>query len=224
MQFSLANTKGTSTIQPKLKGNEIHDVVFKGVTFTTFKNKKDENDPYKVMKIRFENEDGYFEHTVFAPKEGDDVRPSNERNGVTKESPSNLERLQFLMAHIGEQLSPTNYEKFKTLSWDLPTDFEKMVKTFQKATACAEGKKTKLKLIQNNKGEAQLPFFVNLSKEGEPFISNNFLGEKVFFTDYEIKKMEDAKNAKPTDMEGDGLASDSFGGEVAGNEDLNFNL
>ena len=79
-------------------------------------------------------------------------------------------------------------------------------------------------MIQNNKGEAQLPFFVNLSKEGEPFISNNFLGEKVFFTDYEIKKMEDAKNAKPTDMEGDGLASDSFGGEVAGNEDLNFDL
>lgn len=224
MQFSLSGTKGTSTIQPKLKGNEIHDVVFKGVTFATFKNKKDENDPYKVMKIRFENEDGYFEHTVFAPKEGDDKRPSIVRNGVEKESPSNLERLKFLMAHIGEQLAPKDYEKFKDLSWDLPNDFEKMVKTFEKVTSKAVGTKTKLKLDKNKKGEAQLPFFVNLTKEGDVFISNNFVGDKVFFTDYELKRIEDANKAKPTDMEGAGIAEDSFDTDGAGNEDLDFSI
>lgn len=223
MQFSLKNIKGTSNVQPKLKGNEIHTVVFKGVTYSTFKGKKDENQTYQVMKLRFENQDGYYEETVFAPKEGDDKRQANTVNGVERENPSNLEKLHFLMAHVGEQLAPAKYTKFHNLEFDLPKDFEKMVKTFIEVTKDAVNKTTKLKLLKNKKGEAILPYFVGLSKEGEAFISNNFLGDKVFFTEYELKRMEEATEAKPTDM-GSEIPGMPNVDEVSSNSDLDFDV
>lgn len=196
MKFNLNNTKGTSNSQPKLNAWEIHDVVLKDIKFNEFKGKKDPNATFQTMVIRFENEDGYYEEQVWCPKEGDDVRPVyNDRP-----SPSNLEKLQFLMAHIGEQLSPAKYEKFQKMEWDLPKEFGKMVATFIEVMKPAIGKATKLKLIGNKKGEACLPFYVNISKEGEAYFSNNFLGSKAFFSSYEITTMEKYKNAKPTDM------------------------
>lgn len=224
MQFSLKNIKGTSNTQPKLVGNEIHNVVFKGVTYSEFKGKKDESQTYRVMKLRFEGENGYFEETTFAPKEGDDKRNSNTVNGVERENPSNLEKLHFLMAHVGEQLAPKKYEKFHDMVFDLPNDFEKMVKSFAEVTKEAVNKTTKLKLLKNKKGEAILPFFVGLSKEGEAFISNNFLGDKVFFSDYELKKMDEASVAKPTEMESGlerGMLSTD---DISSNSDLNFDI
>lgn len=223
MQFSLKNTKGTSTTMPRLKGNEIHTVVFKGVTYNTFKGKKDESAVYQVMKIRFENKDGYYEETVFAPKENDDKRITNTFNGVERESPSNLEKLIFLMAHIGEQLAPKEYEKFKEQSFDLPADFKKMVELFAKVVQPFVGKTTKLKLINNKKGESQLPFFVNLNKAGEAYISNNFLGENVFFTDYEVKQMK-AKETKPSNMDAITADGESEAGDIASDVDLDFEV
>ena len=70
-----------------------------------------------------------------------------------------------------------------------------------KASTKAVGKATKLKLSINKKGEGCLPFFVNINKDGEAFISNNFLGETVFFSEYEVKSMKAAP--KPKAVEND---------------------
>ena len=221
MNFSLNNTNGTSKAQPKLKAWEIHDVVLKEIKFNEFKGKKDPNTTFQTMVIRFENADGYYEEQVWCPKEGDDVRPVyNDR-----ESPSNLEKLKFLLAHLGEQLSPAKYEKFKGMGWNLPEEFPKLVNTFIEVMKPAIGKSTRLKLIGNKKGEACLPFFVNISKEGEAYFSNNFLGSKAFFTPYEMTTMEKYKNAKPTDISA--VSSDDL--DVAtesdsADTDLNFEI
>lgn len=223
MTFGIGkNVKGTSTAQPKLKPNEIHEVIFKGVTYAEFKNKKDESAPYQVMRVSFASEDGVYEETIFAPKEGDEVRKATKTG---KEMPSNLERFKFTLAHIGEQLAPANYEKFKGLVFDLPEEFKKLVETFAKVTAPAVNKKTKLKLVMNNKQEASLPFFLNLSKEGEPYVSNNWLGDKVFFSDFEIEQMAKQQKAKPTDMNDaveDGITESTAG--TSANSDLEFEV
>lgn len=224
MTFGIGKeTVGTSSAQPKLKANEIHDVIFKGVEYSEFKNKKDEANPYKVMKIKFANEDGVYEETIFAPKEGDDVRQAAKNSG--KEMPSPLERFKFTLAHIGEQLAPANYEKFKGMAFDLPSEFKKLVDTFAKVVAPAVNKKTKLKLIANSKGEPALPYFVNLSKEGEAYVSNNWLGDKVFFSPYEIEQMEKKKNAKPSAMN-DSVNDSIMDGDAASaeNVDLEFDV
>lgn len=225
LTLNLSSTKGTSNNQPKLKPWEIHEVIFKGIVYSEFKNKNDEANPYQVMKITFGNENGIYEETVFAPKDGDEVRRTNTVKGVEKESPSNYERFRFLLAHIGEQLAPKNYEKFKGMTFSLPDEFKKLVETFAKVVAPAVDKSTKLKLIANKKGEACLPFFVNLNKEGEAYISNNFLGEKAFFSEYELTSMEKQKSAKPTDMSS-ASTDDLSAGETAAtnNGDLDFDV
>ena len=222
MNFNLTDVNGTSNSQPRLKPWEIHDVVFKGVTYNQFSGKKDPNAVYKTMRVRFENKDGYYEETVWCPKEGDEVRQVND-NG--RENPSNLERFKFFLAHLGEQLSPEKYAKFKGQSWNLPEDFEKLVTTFAAAMKPAEGKETKLKLIGTKKGEPCLPYFVNVSKEGAAYISNNFLGGKAFFSPYELETMEKYKNAKPTDMSKKPVDDLGVDGEASDtNSDLDFEV
>ena len=60
MNFNLTNTNGTSSIKPRLKPWEIHDVIFKGITFNEFKGKKDPDAVYKTMRISFENENVFM--------------------------------------------------------------------------------------------------------------------------------------------------------------------
>lgn len=47
---------------------------FKSVELFRIREKDDPSQEFKTMKIRFENETGYFEETIFCPKDGDDVR------------------------------------------------------------------------------------------------------------------------------------------------------
>lgn len=225
MNFNLSNTNGTSSIKPRLKPWEIHTVLFKGVTYSEFAGKKDPSTTWKTMKISFENENGVYEETIFCPKEGDDVRPVTSNGEVERENPSNLEKFKFMLAHVGEQLSPKKYEKFKSMTFALPDEFEKLAKTFIEITKDAVNKQTKLKLIANKKGEPCLPYFVNISKAGDAYISNNWLGDKVFFSDYETNQMNKQKSNGPTDMPG--TSSDDFGvaGDAASaNSDLDFDV
>lgn len=221
MKIGFGNVKGVSSAQPKLKPWQIHEVTFNGVEYSEFSGKKDPSAVWKVMKVRFSNSDGLFEETIFCPKDGDEVRPKNGE----RENPSQLERFQFFVAQLGEQLVPERYEKFKKIEYEFPADFERFVKNLNETLKPMIGKTVKLKLIGNKKGEAVLPYFVNISREGVAYISNNFLGDKVFFTPYELESMEKQKNAKPTDMggtAGDGLDNDAPLG--VSNDDLNFEV
>lgn len=74
MQLNLTNKSGISTQKPMLKPWAIHDVILKSVEYSEFAKKDDPSQEFKTMKIRFENETGYFEETIFCPKDGDDVR------------------------------------------------------------------------------------------------------------------------------------------------------
>lgn len=224
MNFNLSNVTGTS--MPKLAPNKIHEVIFKGITYQEMKNKKDEANPHRVMKARWENADGYYEETIWAPKEGDEKRTTTKKGDVERENPSNLERFERTLAHIGEQLAPVTYEKFKGLTFDLPSEFEKLAKTFIKVTEKSVNKAVKLKLVKNKKDEASLPYFVNLSKEGKAYISNNWLGDKVFFSPFEIEQMEKQTTAKPTNMP-DEVVNDDLDAAAAvsdENGDIDFDV
>lgn len=221
MKIGFNGVSGVSNSQPKLKAWQIHEVTFKGVEYSEFNGKKDPSALWKVMRTKFEGKDGIFEETTFCPKDGDEVRPKN----GDRESPSSLERFQFFVAQLGEQLAPERYEKLKKVEFDFPADFEKFVKTLNECLKPAIGKTVKLKLIGNKKGDAVLPYFVNLNREGVAYTSNNFLGDKVFFTPYELETMEKQKNTKPTDMDtvtGDGIDTDVSSG--VSNDDLNFEV
>jgi len=203
LNLNLSNTTGTSTSTPQLKPWEIHEVVLKSIKYEELKGVKDPSAVYNVMKIRFENENGYFEPMIFAPKEGDEVRTliEDKKTGNKKELVSSFENFSFTIAQIGEQLFPESYSKLKKKAFSFPEEFKDFVELFAKAATSALNKKTKIKLIGDKKNKPRLPYFVALNKDGEAFVTGNFIGEKVFFTSYELESAEKAANAKPTNMD-----------------------
>ena len=196
MKFGLKDVKGTAT--NRLKAWNIYDVVLRSVSYEkgTSKNGKD----WQGMKVSFSGDDGVFDKTFFCPSEGGDERLSGETNDRKWTLPSNVEVFERTLAHLGENLSPDKYKKFKELEFNLPDDFEKLVNSFKEVMTPALNKTTHLKLIANKQGYADIPSFVGInSKTDEAYINNNWVGKNVTFSDREIKNMNKAREAKPTD-------------------------
>ena len=216
--FSLTGTNGTAVT--RLQPWTINEVVFKGVELKTGTTK--EGSEWKAMQFKFAGNNGIFEHMFFCPKEGGDQRPTGETNGRKWEMPSQIEQLAFAIAHVVGTLAPANYEKLKKVSLNLPADFDKLVDTVKKALSPAVNKATNIKLIGDNRGYAAVPNFININKDsGDAYISNNWLGENLAFSAWEIKKMEAAKNAKPTEVKDD---VEEVSTDSADEDDLNFDI
>ena len=68
----------------------------------------------------------------------------------------------------------------------------------------AVGKETNLKLVgytdKQGNVNAQLPKFVAVNKEGKLFVSDNFVGDKLYFSAYEERQKTNMVNAKPSPM------------------------
>mgnify|MGYP003489505553 FL=1 len=72
-----------------------------------------------------------------------------------------------------------------------------------KITDKVKGKETKLKLIGKNRDGrvvADIPRIVGINKQGESFISDNYIGDKLFFSDYEETQRAKYTKATPTEM------------------------
>lgn len=207
LQINLANTQGVSTSMPKLKPWEIHDVVLKKVEFTEFEGKKDPSAKYQVIRVRFENKDGYYEETIFAPKPEDVNRMATSSGG---ELASNFEVFTFLVAHLGQVLAPTRWEKMKGKSFDFgtPEGFKEFGELFVKLLEPALNKATKLKLIADKKGNVRLPYFVAVNKNGEAFLASNFIGDNLFFSTYEETQKNRIATAVPTQMSNVSITDD----------------
>ena len=181
----------------------IYDVKFVGCEVREFAGKKDPSQSYKVLDIKFENEDGYFNVTNFFPNEGDDVRRTYEgKNGGTVELPSNLETLMAVVAQTAQVLNPSGYEKMQKASGKFKS-FDDVAKALIQITDPVKGTETKLKLIgKNREGKvvADIPRLLGINKQGEKFVADNYIGSKLFFTDYEETQRVNYTKATPTKM------------------------
>lgn len=221
MSFSFNTTAGTSqsTAKPKLTGNNIYDVIFEACEKKDIAGVKDPTALYKQLIIRFSNENGVFEHTVWEPKPDDFNRRESEfknKAGNIEKIPqaSNVESMMLLFKHLIDSVTPAVAEaidkKEKSLAaanWDELRDL------IIKITSKSAGVKTQIKLLKNKDGEAIFPgFFTGLTKEGVVYVKNNFIGQKLSFTTYEMQRIKAESTAKPTPVS-------SFGGSL-GNSDL----
>lgn len=218
--FNITAGASQSTFKPQLPGNEIYEVTFDGASIEDIQGKKDPSQVYKVLKLRFSNEKGQFEHTIFEPRSEDFERGENKttRNGEvsTFPTPSNVESMMLLLKHVIDAVLPSVGKKIDegevTLggkNWDqLRTN---VVTVLEKG----KGATTKIKLLSDNKGNARFPgFFTSLNQEGKAYIRNNFVGNTIGFTSYEKTRIDNAANAKPTDM------SESLGVLSTNTEDI----
>ncbi len=207
--FGISAESAVRNTRRPLSAWNIHEVEFKGCEIREFDGKKDPSAHYKVLAINFENEDGYFSVTNFFPKDGDDERREYDgKNGGKVVMPSNFETLMAVVKQTAQVLNPVGFEKMQAASSKFKS-FDDVAKALIQVTDKVKGTKTKLKLIGRNrdgKVVADIPRIVGINKEGVAFISDNYIGDKLFFSDYEETQRSKFVNATPTEMPNDPLA------------------
>ena len=205
LDFSINNSvSAVSNSIKQLAPFAIYDVKYEKSEIVEFDGKKDPSQHYKTLRVRFSNADGYYEETIFFPTPADGEPKEYERPDGTKQKfPSNWDRIKFFMAQIMTVLNPEGYKKFCEASSKFK-DFEMMANAFIKVLEPAMGKETKLKLMgrtdESGNVHATLPKFLSYNRDGQLYISTNFIGDRVFFSTYEEGLVQKFKNAKPTAM------------------------
>jgi hypothetical protein len=216
MNFNLSKTNGTAVT--RLRPWTISKVSLENVELKT--GTSSEGRDWKAMQFNFKGPDGIFEYNVFCPGEKGDERVVGTTDGREWQMPSAMEQLQFTIAHICTALAPEEYKKLQGIELDLPKDFEKLVNAVKKVLAKAIGTETNIKLIGNSKGYADVPKFININRTSkDAFISNNWLGENLAFTPYEVQQMNKAKSSTPTPVSEDDSVDDS-----ADDDDIDLGL
>ena len=224
---TLATTQATSNVSYRLKPWGIYPVKFTGARKEVIQGKKDPSMTYEILKVRFDGEDGYYEESIFYPKPGDEKRPVyTSREGHEYEGASSFDRTMTFIAQVAEVLNPEGFKKMQAASSKFKS-FDDVVTAFIKITDPVKGKDTNLKLVGKTQKDgtvvAVLPKFVAISKTGEKFTCDNFVGDKLFFSAYEEKKKAEYANAKPTDMSNDILAEiNDIDKSPASSDDIDF--
>ena len=225
--FGISAESAVRNTRRPLSAWEIHKVKFMGCEIREFAGKKDPTAQYKVLAINFENEDGTFSVTNFFPKDGDDVRKEFDgKNGGKVIMPSNFETLMAIVKQTAQVLNPAGFEKMQAASSKFRS-FDDVAKALIQVTDKVKGTETMLKLIGKNKDgkvEAVIPRIVGINKEGVAFIADNYIGDKLFFSDYEETQRSKFVNAKPTEMPKEDPLADTAGIDTAPQTDDDFNL
>lgn len=190
-----------------LKPYDIYTVVLSKIEKTELKGSKDKNAVYPIVSLEFTgvgDSKGIFTTNLFIPvKEADMQRPEfTNSEGHTYNRPSSFENFQFTLMQIVHALNPEGEAKIKANGSKIKT-IDQFVDLIIKALTGKNKIETNLKLVgRNNNGTvyAALPNACGLSKDGTLY-PQNFIGENLFFTNYELTQQNNYQNAKPTKME-----------------------
>jgi hypothetical protein len=196
----------------------IHDVKFVSLTNETIE-KKDGSAKFDVIKIKFEGAGDSagktFEHTVFEPRPGDDVRKAN---NYGYDNPSSTEEMGHLFTHLIDAVaakSAAEIQKKGTVDLD---GWDKIKAFMVQVTAKSVGAQTQIKLVPNKDGRGVFPSFVlGMAKDGTPYPRTNFIGKGLTFTANEMKQIAAKATAKPSAM-------DVVASPATGDGDLELNL
>lgn len=172
----------------------IHDVTFKGISLDKITSQKD-NNTYKTMKLTVDVDDyGEYTHNFFEPTS--DQRTESQFGT----NPSQVEQFMIAIRQILEAVCPDTLNNIYASKKGLGSTFEEIVNNVIKCTAPKVGTRTQIKLIPNGSYN-QIPGFpARITKDGNLGIATRFIGENLVLSASELKKVEAAKNAKPTDM------------------------
>lgn len=208
MNFNFSNlntTEFSSNSGQYLRPYGIYKVNLTKIEKTTLKGKDGTEYPIIAMEFNGCGDDkGIFTNNLFIPRtEKDMERPTFKNNeGHEYNRPSSFENFQFTLMQIVHALNPAGEEKIKANASKIKS-IDQFIDLILKALAGKEKIETTLKLVgRTNNGTvyASLPSACGLNKSGEIF-PVNFIGENLFFTNYEITQQKAYQSAKPTNMD-----------------------
>jgi hypothetical protein len=114
--------------------------------------------------------------------------------------PSNFEDLMNFIKQTVAILTPKGYEKLHAASSKFRS-FDDVAAAVKKLLDPVVGTKTKIKLIgRNSQGKvvADAPRITGINHDGVSFISDNWIGDKLYFNDYELGRIKEYQSATPT--------------------------
>ena len=212
---SIAEQNFTSNSGSYLRPYDIYTVNLTKIEKTVLKGSKDPNASYPVVALEFTgtgDSKGTFSTNLFIPQSKEDgIRPTYKNNeGHEYERPSRFENFQFTLMQIVDILNPEGTKNIRknakklqaALDKDLKTGIDMFINLVIEALAGKNNVKTKLKLVGRNVNGtvySELPKACGL-KNGEIF-PVNFIGDNLFFTNYELTQQKQYQNAKPTNMD-----------------------
>ena len=200
LNFGFSSASAVRNTRRPLAPWGIYKVKFTGAEIAVFKGSKDTSVEYKVLRFNFENEDGYYSESLFFPKEGDDVDREYENNGRKMKFPSNFKVTMSTVKQTLQVLSPKGWEAVQKASAKFKS-FDDVANAAIKVLDKVKGTETEIKLVGRvSKGKvvAKIPTIIRYNKEGELYVSDNYIGTKLYFTDYEEGERNKYLNAKPT--------------------------
>lgn len=197
MKFSISSVANVAESSSKFLDSGIHKCTFQGVTKELVK------DQYPAMALNLDI-DGYgaYSQNFFAPNE---QTGSQRTTSMYGENPSQEEQFMILVLEILEACDASFKEKINngTLKLDAPS-FDGVIKLLQKITAPYIGTEMEVKLVpQGSKNYNNIPGFpARVNRAGGLTIANRVIGPvgSLTLSAAELKKIEAAKNAKPTNM------------------------
>lgn len=193
MNFSFSKTKG-ATEGGKFLGAGIHKATFKGIDFDTVESKN--GDEFNVMVLNLDVEGyGPYTHNFFEPQ-------SDERKEMQWGlSPSQVDHFLIAVRQILDALDPQLVVDLDEGKISLEGSFKKIVAGIKKLTDSHIEDEIQIKLLPQSNGFNSIPSFVaGISKNGNLTIKTRFIGHDLTLNDRELKMIEAAKTAAPTDM------------------------
>lgn len=200
--FNLSATTGVKESGKFLQAG-IYKAKFVSVEPSSVTSQKDGQE-YKTMKLTLDI-DGYgeFTHNFFEPK-------SSERtDGTFGQNPSPVEHFMIAVRQIVDALDPKIGENIdndnvvvsgKHINLD-SLSFDQLVKLIGVLTKPCAGTEVEVKLVPQSNGFAAIPGFpAKIARTGALSIATRFIGHDLVFNQSEQKKVDAAKNAKPTNM------------------------
>jgi hypothetical protein len=222
--FNITANASQSTFKPQLPGNEIHEVRFDGIVSEDVQGRKEPDKTFRVLRIKFSNDKGQFEHTIFEPRPEDSKRRENTvvKDGKEQKIPSasNKENMMLLLKHLIDAVLPEVGKKIDKGEVTLGgKDWEQFRNNVVAILNKGIGATVKIKLVKDQEGKVIFPrYFTGINQEGRAYVRNNFIGSNLAFTAYEKSNMNNEAKATPTKVD------DEMDFPEVGNLDLDFDV
>lgn len=173
----------------------IKDATFEGVEFSNVTSQKT-GDAFKTLVLKL-NIDGYgpYQQNFFEPQ-------SAERQEMQwGKSASPLDHFKITVMEILEAICPDVCAEINAGTKKLSGSFKQIVDAVTAYTKPFIGKSTQIKLVPQNNGYCSMPSFTaRIDKNGNLGIATRIIGENLTLTSTEVKRIENAQTAKPTNI------------------------
>lgn len=183
----------------------IHKAKFNGLALSQITSQKD-GTIYNTMSLTLDVEGyGDFTHNFFEPTSTERTESQYGPN------PSQVEHFMVALRQIFDALDSKIGEGIDNGTVKITGDFNTVVKTAMKLTAPFIGTEVEVKVIPQSNGFSDIPSFpARINRAGALGIATRFIGHNLTLSQSEQRKIDQANNARPTNMSNSNTSIDGL--------------